>query len=732
MSEDVPHNLRSKSVCPACVWFTDMPLCGACPLLFPQVLLPHRTDVEIEDFKLLEQHLILAERQLGHTALTVYCLPRNTSDAAHASCRYNSMAAKAAETAATAAASGGSKSGQPAAGDGVDGGADGRNVGLIRGRAGSLTDQAQQHLDIAEQQQQQQPLQQDDIYQATEGSVDSDISTPAAEATETAEAAAAAAGAHVDPAADNSGNSHHHRYAPAYDDPSSAAVVEPGLTLEQGAVTRGSSAADLFSVVSQSVLVSPPLLLPENSWQVAFAEDSYSVSMLDAGSFTSKVLRISYTSFTTPDSVIDINLYTQRKTTRSVKAVKGGFQQERYRSYRLWASAPDGVAVPLSLVYRLDKFGRNGLNPALLLVYGAYGDKYDPEFDSGLLTLLDRGWVVGIAHVRGGGELGHAWHADGRLDRKKNTFNDLIACARTLIDQNITSAGRLALWGRSAGGLTLGAAVNEEPQLFHSVIFDVPFLDVLSDMSDARLPLTVKEWEEWGNPITNATMAAYMASYSPVDNIKPQAYPHMLVTGGLNDRRVNYWEPAKWVAKLRSMKTDDHLLLLHVDMGGGHFTSSISTGAMSTTAMKYSFLIATLPSCGLPGGLTSASPADVTMTQHPDSPAPATANTSSSTIWAVLLPVLLPFVMVLIAVSGVASVLWHNRRLWLPAAQQEFTKHEVQPLLLVGLGHGEAPRVHATASTQTELVELQLPVRLSPSGRQHQNRLERRVSITGL
>jgi hypothetical protein len=345
-----------------------------------------------------------------------------------------------------------------------------------------------------------------------------------------------------------------------------------------------------------------PLLLQENSWQVAFEEDSYSVSLVDSGSWSTQVLRIRYSSFTVPDTVVDVQLVTQQQLVRKQRRVGGGFSSSAYRSYRLWARASDGVQVPISLVYRLNTMQRNTPKPALLMAYGAYGSKYDPEYDSRLFSLLDRGWVVGIAHVRGGGELGRAWHAQGRLDQKPNTFRDLVACAQTLIDLGITSSDQLALWGRSAGGLTVGAALNAAPQLFRAAVLEVPFLDVLNDLTDASLPLTVKEWEEWGDPVHNASMAQLIASYSPVEGVRAQAYPHILVSAALNDRRVNYWEPAKWVAKLRATKTNDALLLLQTDMTGGHFAGSSPLGSLDAAALQYAFLLATLAPCKVSEG----------------------------------------------------------------------------------------------------------------------------------
>jgi hypothetical protein len=323
------------------------------------------------------------------------------------------------------------------------------------------------------------------------------------------------------------------------------------------------------------------------------------------------------------------------------------------------------VQVPLSLVYRLDTFKQNGLNPALLMAYGAYGTKFDPEFDSRLLSLLDRGWVVGIAHVRGGGELGYGWHEQGRLAQKPNSFKDLIACAETLISQGITSSSRLAVWGRSAGGLTVGAALNKAPQLFRAAVLEVPFLDVLADLVDASLPLTVKEWEEWGDPLHNATMAELIKSYSPVDNVSRQPYPHMLISAGLNDRRVNYWEPAKWVARLRATQTGDNLLLLKTDMTGGHFSGSAPLGSLEAKALQYAFLIATLPSCGSSGGLIAALDEPQAL-QHGEGVAPREADSSWGG-WAVAVEVMKaawqgvsPGLLLLVAGVGVVMATWYG------------------------------------------------------------------------
>eukprot|EP00775_Hariotina_reticulata_P003057 gene3058-3338_t len=434
-----------------------------------------------------------------------------------------------------------------------------------------------------------------------------------------------------------------------------------------------------------------PQLASDNSWQVAFEEDAYSVSILDSGDWASPYLRLSYTSFTTPHSIIDIDMLTQRRIVRSVARVGNGFRSEAYRSYRLWALAADGVSIPLSLVYRLDMFDRNGLNPALLMVYGAYGTKYDPEFDSRLLALLDRGWVVGIAHVRGGGELGYAWHAHGRLAAKVNSFTDLVACAQTLIAHNLTSPSRLAVWGRSAGALTAAAAMNAAPELFHAALLDVPFLDVLGDLVDVTLPLTVKEWEEWGDPLHNATMARVIRGYSPVHNVMPGVvYPHMMLTAGLMDKRVGYWEAAKWVAELRAKShsggsaaagqsyahaspaaAGQRLLLLRTDMSGGHFSAGGSVSSIDEAALKYAFLMATLPSCGSPQGLTGPD-ADSTLAAGAGSWAAAADKSSQAVMYLQYLPPpvqhLLMMLFTVTVMFGLVGVVWQASKVWWPPA----------------------------------------------------------------
>jgi oligopeptidase B len=279
-------------------------------------------------------------------------------------------------------------------------------------------------------------------------------------------------------------------------------------------------------------------------------------------------MRFFYTSLTAPFSAIDYDMRTRQRTLVKEQPVRGGYDRADYVTDRLWATAPDGVRVPLSIVHRRG-LTMDGTNPALLYGYGAYEVSNEPMFDAARLSMLDRGFVFAIAHVRGGGEMGRGWYEDGKFLNKTNTFTDFIACAQHLIDEGYTSKSRLAIRGRSAGGLLIGAVLNARPDLFACAVAQVPFVDVLTTMLDESLPLTVNEFEEWGNP-SELEYYEYMKSYSPYDNVKPSNHPAMLVTGGLNDPRVSYWEPAKWVAKLRPVQQGDAPILLKTQMGAGH------------------------------------------------------------------------------------------------------------------------------------------------------------------
>ncbi len=309
--------------------------------------------------------------------------------------------------------------------------------------------------------------------------------------------------------------------------------------------------------------------------------------------FDSTTLRYGYTSMVTPSTVFDYDMGTRQRTLRKQQPVLGGYDPDNYVTERLWAPADDGARVPISVVYRLG-LDRNGSAPALLYGYGSYEASMDPGFSSVRLSLLDRGFVFAIAHIRGGGEMGRRWYLQGKLAHKRTTFTDFIACARHLIAGKWTSPERLAIRGGSAGGLLVGAVVNLAPELFGAVVAEVPFVDALNTILDPSLPLTVMEWEEWGNPVESAEVYRYMKGYAPYENVTARAYPPLLVTAGLNDPRVSYWEPAKWVAKLRATRTDANRLLLKTEMGAGHMGPSGRYDAWRDEAFVYAFLLDTL------------------------------------------------------------------------------------------------------------------------------------------
>jgi oligopeptidase B len=301
---------------------------------------------------------------------------------------------------------------------------------------------------------------------------------------------------------------------------------------------------------------------------IAQPDAAYTAFPGSSPNYHSAVMRFFYTSLTAPFSAVDYDMGTRQRTLVKEQPVRGGYNRTDYVTERLWATAPDGVRVPISVVHRSD-LTMNGANPALLYGYGAYEVSNEPMFDPARLSMLDRGFVFAIAHVRGGGEMGRGWYEDGKFLNKTNTFTDFIACAQHLIDKRYTSSSRLAIRGRSAGGLLIGAVLNARPDLFACAVAQVPFVDVVTTMLDESLPLTVNEFEEWGNP-SDLEFYQYMKSYSPYDNVAPASHPAMLVTGGLNDPRVSYWEPAKWVAKLRTVDRGDHPILLKTQMGAGH------------------------------------------------------------------------------------------------------------------------------------------------------------------
>lgn len=321
---------------------------------------------------------------------------------------------------------------------------------------------------------------------------------------------------------------------------------------------------------------------------VDFPEPVYTLDGDDNPDFETSILRFRYTSLVTPRSVYDYDLENKTRELKKQDEVLGGYDQTKYASERIFAVAEDGVRVPISLVYKKGMV-KSSTSPLYLYGYGAYGYPSEARFSSIRLSLLDRGFVYAIAHVRGGGEMGRPWYEDGKLLHKRNTFTDFNACAETLINEKYTSPDKLVINGGSAGGLLMGAVVNMRPDLFKVVVAEVPFVDLINTMLDRSIPLTVIEWEEWGNPNTDKYYA-YMKSYSPYDNVGRKDYPHMLITTGLNDPRVAYWEPAKWTAKLRVMKTDNNTLLLKTDLGKGHFSASGRYDYLKEVAFEYAFI----------------------------------------------------------------------------------------------------------------------------------------------
>lgn len=301
------------------------------------------------------------------------------------------------------------------------------------------------------------------------------------------------------------------------------------------------------------------------------------------------VLRYTYTSLTTPNSTFDYNMETREKELLKETEVLGDFSKDNYESKRLWATADDGTEIPISLVYRKG-FEQDGESPLLLYGYGSYGASMDPSFNSTILSLLDRGFAYAIAHIRGGSEIGRQWYESGKLLEKMNTFTDFNDCAEYLIAENYASPDRLFARGGSAGGLLMGAIVNLQPELYEGVVAAVPFVDVVTTMLDPSIPLTTFEWDEWGDP-REKVYFDYMLSYSPYDHVTQQDYPNMLVTTGFWDSQVQYWEPAKWVAKLRDMKTDDNILALKTNMTSGHGGASGRFERLKTTALQYAFML---------------------------------------------------------------------------------------------------------------------------------------------
>jgi len=320
-----------------------------------------------------------------------------------------------------------------------------------------------------------------------------------------------------------------------------------------------------------------------------FGEESYSAYISTNPEFDTGLLRFGYTSLTTPRSTYDYDMNSREKTLLKRQEVVGDFDPDNYFTERLYAAAKDGIKVPISLVCRKG-LEKNGDNPLLLYGYGSYGSSMDPRFQSNILSLLDRGFVFAMAHIRGGQEMGRWWYEDGKLLKKKNTFTDFIACAEHLIAEKFTNSEKMFAAGGSAGGLLMGAVVNMRPDIFKGVIAQVPWVDVVTTMLDDSIPLTTSEYDEWGNP-NDKEYYDYMLSYSPYDNVETKEYPAMLVTTGLHDSQVQYWEPAKWTAKLRDMKIDRNLLILKTNMEAGHGGASGRFRRHKETALEYAFML---------------------------------------------------------------------------------------------------------------------------------------------
>ena len=333
-------------------------------------------------------------------------------------------------------------------------------------------------------------------------------------------------------------------------------------------------------IISNDNRKSEIIQMPEAVYQVSLGQNAH---------YQSKKIRYNYTSLTSPNSVFDFDTNTSESTLLKEELVLGTFDRNNYQSERIWVTARDNTQIPVSLVYKKE-FKPNGKNPLLLYAYGSYGHSIDPYFSSSRLSLLDRGFSFAIAHVRGGQEMGRHWYEEGKMMKKKNTFYDFIDCSQFLIEHKYVAPDALFAQGGSAGGMLMGGICNMAPELYKGVIAAVPFVDVVTTMLDESIPLTTGEWEEWGNP-KNEEHYHYMKSYSPYDNVTAKNYPNLLVTTGLHDSQVQYWEPAKWVAKLRKLKTDNNLLLLDCDMTAGHGGASGRFNRFKDIAKEYAFLI---------------------------------------------------------------------------------------------------------------------------------------------
>ncbi|QTH21724.1 S9 family peptidase [Rhizorhabdus wittichii] len=331
--------------------------------------------------------------------------------------------------------------------------------------------------------------------------------------------------------------------------------------------------------------------------RIAFPEASYTAGLGSNPEYDPAAYRLSYASMVTPQTVFDYDPAARTLTTLKVQEIPSGCDPSLYATERLMVPARDGKAIPVSVVYRKG-FPKDGSGKLFLYAYGAYGHAIPPGFSTVRLSMVDRGWAYAIAHIRGGDDLGYDWYLQGKAEQRWNTFHDFSDAAKGLIAAGLTRAGKIAINGGSAGGELMGVVANTDPELWGAVVADVPFVDVLNTMQDESLPLTPGEWPEWGNPITDKAAFELIRSYSPYDNVAAKPYPPMLITGGLNDPRVTYWEPAKWAARLRATKTDDHLLLLKINMGAGHGGKSGRYESLREDAEAYAFVLTQMGGAG--------------------------------------------------------------------------------------------------------------------------------------
>jgi oligopeptidase B len=388
-------------------------------------------------------------------------------------------------------------------------------------------------------------------------------------------------------------NDDHVNFRLAVADPASPEVWETVIPGSDRVYLTGATAYRDHLAISSRVDGLDQLILRTydgKETRIPFEEASYSAFLIGNPEFAPAAYRLGYSSMVTPTTVYDYHPATAALEVLKVQEIPSGYDGSQYVTERLMVEARDGVKVPVSVVMKKG-FEKNGEGKLFLYAYGAYGHAIPPTFNTNRISLLDRGWACAIAHIRGGDDLGYKWFLDGKLTKRTNTFNDFVDVAKGLIAAKFTRAGRIAINGGSAGGELMGAVVNSDPELWGAAVADVPFVDVLNTMLDDTLPLTPGEWPEWGNPITDKAAFDYIHSYSPYDNVRAQKYPPLLITGGLTDPRVTYWEPAKWAAKLRVAKTDQNLLMLKINMGAGHGGKSGRWDRLHEVAETYGFIL---------------------------------------------------------------------------------------------------------------------------------------------